>query len=106
MRKPRRYEVIGTPVLDHVDRYAPDEVYDEFYDLLEALMEFGPYPDDQLELNILPHQEPTKPNAFSAPFDKGLLFYQVMVDLPIIKLVDVFWFGEDDEDLDGVGYAF
>lgn len=103
--KPSRYEVIGPGVLDYVDRFAQETVFEEFYDLLEALMEFGPYPDDQPGVGILPFQDLTKPNAFTVPFNNGLLAYQVMRDFPVIKLVDVFWFGEDD-DPTGSDYAF
>lgn len=31
------------------------------------------------------------PSMFTAPFDDGLLLYQVMSDYPIIKLVQVTW---------------
>lgn len=104
--KPSQYRVIGQGVLDYVDRFAPDDVYDEFYNLLESLMEVGPYPDDQPARNILPLQEESTPNSFTAPFNQGLLAYQVMRDHPIIKLVDVFWLTDDEEDPTGVDYAF
>ncbi|MDP9342163.1 MAG: hypothetical protein M3Q23_08700 [Actinomycetota bacterium] len=97
-----QYWLIGQGVLDYIDRFAPDDVYDEFYDLIEVLMEFGPYPDDQPNLGILPLQDPDKPNAFTAPFGDGLLAYQVTLDQPAIKLVDVFWVGEGE----GIDYAF
>jgi hypothetical protein len=103
--RPHRYEVIGEGVLDFVDNFAPDLVYDAFYDLLERLM-VGPYPDDDPDLGVLPLQDPTKPNGFTAPFDRGLVAYQVTVDIPAIRLVDVFWLDEDDEDATGAGYAF
>jgi hypothetical protein len=101
-----RYWLIGRPVLDYVDRFAPDSVYHQFYDLIEALMEFGPYPEDQPGLGILPLQDPGKPNGFTAPFDRGLLAYQVMLDQPAIKLVDVFWLTDDEADTTGADYAF
>lgn len=103
--RPSRYDVIGEGVLRHVDRFAPDDVYDAFYDLLEELM-VGPYPDDSPGLGILPVQDDTKPNGFTAPFDAGLLAYQVMRDMPVIKLVDVFWMKEGDEEASGIEYGF
>ncbi len=105
MRRPE-YDVICSGVLDYVDNFAPDDVYDEFYNLLESLMEDGPYHEDQPSRGILPLQDETKPNGFTAPFDAGLLAYQVMKDFPIIKCVDVFWIIGEDDDPTGIDYAF
>jgi len=105
VRRPSHYEVVGPGVLDYVDAFAPDAVYDAFYDLVERLM-VGPYPDDAPDLGIMPFRDPAKPNGFTAPFDAGLLAYQVMRDQPVIKLVDVFWMADDDDDETGLDYAF
>jgi hypothetical protein len=53
-------------------------------------------------------QDPSKPNGFTAPFDDGLLSYQVMRDFPVIKLADVFWVSPDadPEDPTGIDYGF
>lgn len=89
------YWIVGPAVLAHVDAFAPEEVYDEFYDLLELLVS-GPNPQDQPGTRILPLQDPTKPNGFTAPFDAGLVAYQIMRDQPVVVLVDVFWLDEAD----------
>lgn len=36
------------------------------------------------------------PNAFTAPFDAGLLSYQVMRDFPPVVLIDVFWLDQPE----------
>jgi hypothetical protein len=102
--RPCHYEVVGSGVLDYVDRFAPDEVYELFYEKLEALMT-GPYPDDDYSLGIMELKDPTKPNGFTAPFNRGLVAYQVTKDFPLIKLVDVFWLDEEDPDSD-VGWDY
>jgi hypothetical protein len=68
----------------------PSASIDSFYDVLE-LLTTGPYPDDHESLGVLPHKEPGKPNAFTVPFHRGqgLLIYQVMIDMPLIKLIDL-----------------
>lgn len=105
MRRPSHYEVVGPGVLDYVDQFAPDDVYNAFYDLLESLI-LGPYADDDPTLGILPLRDPDKPNGFSAPFaGGGLVAYQVMLDQPVIKLIDVFWMADDDDET-GWRYAF
>jgi len=109
VRRPSHFEVVGPGVLDYVDQFAPDPIYNAFYDLLEALV-LGPYADDDPALGILPLRDPNKPNGFTAPFGVsgeggGLLAYQVMLDQPVIKLVDVFWM-TDADDAEGGGYAF
>lgn len=104
--RPSRYEVIGEGVLAHVDRFAPGPVFEEFYELIEALMRSGPYPQDQPHRGIQPLQDPGKPNGFTAPFDDGLLAYQVMRDLPVIRLVDAFWVEPENPSGPGIGYAF
>lgn len=101
-----RYGVIGRKVLDYVDSFASDDVYEEFYDLLEVLMEYGPYPADNPALGIMEERDPRRPNGFTVPFDAGLLAYQVMLDYPVIKLVDAFWLTEGEEDPTGSDYAF
>jgi hypothetical protein len=101
--KPHRWHIGGGKVLDYVDKHAPDEVYDAFYDLLDRLV-LGPYPDDDPSLGVLPLQDPYKPNGFTAPFDGGLVCYQVTEDIPTVKLVDVFWMPRGDEP--GWEYAF
>lgn len=99
MRRPRWHYIIGPGALDYVDGFAPNDVYNAFYDLIEAL-QVGPYPDDDLSSGVLELRDPSKPNGFSAPFNRGLVAYQVMLDQPVIKLVDVFWMDDDGEGLD------
>jgi hypothetical protein len=103
-----RFGLIGRRVLDYVDRFAPFDVYNDFYDLMDLLMEYGPYPEDQPSLGILPLQDPRRPNGFTAPFVAGLVSYQVMRDHPVIKLVDAFWLDEqgDEDDPTGSDFAF
>lgn len=47
-------------------------------------------------------QDSRTPNGFTAPFDAGLLAYQVMRDQPVVALVDVFWIDETE----GPGQSF
>ena len=84
--------VVGDHVYDEIDRFASDDVRDEFYLLVEALSEDGGYPGDHpLSVAIQPVQDLNRPNSFSAPFDNGFLSYQVMKDQPVIKLVEAIW---------------
>lgn len=95
------FRVVGPKVLDYVDAFAPEHAFDEFYDLLE-LLTTGPNPEDQPGAGLLPMQDPDMPNAFTAPFDAGLLSYQVMKDHPLVVLIDVFWIDEPE----GAGHSF
>ena len=47
------------------------------------------------------HMTPAS-RSFTAPFDAGLLIYQVMKDFPLIVLIDVFWIDETT----GPGHSF
>ena len=89
------YEVVGKRVFDLVDRDAPDDVWDDFYITLERLSVDGPYPADQPSMGILPYQDYTKPNSFTVPMERGSIWYQVMRDFPVIKLIDAFWFEDE-----------
>lgn len=48
----------------------------------------NPLPGDG---DILPLQDPTRPNGYTASFGDGLVLYQVMKDQPLVKLIDVLW---------------
>jgi hypothetical protein len=56
-------------------------------------------------LRIMEEQGPRRPNGFTAPIDAGLVAYQVMLDHPVIRLVDVFWLDEDQDGQRGIDYA-
>jgi hypothetical protein len=72
-------------------REAPQEIEAEFLTLLEAL-ERNPKPVPKSLLRIMEFKDPSSlRGGFTAPFDDGLLLYQVMADYPIVKLVQVTW---------------
>ncbi len=61
----------------------------------------APYPGDDPTLGVLPLKESTMRNCFTVTFDPGgegggLIAYQVMVDYPVIRLLDALWL-EDSE---------
>ncbi len=82
-RQPK-WTVHGEKVLKELES-APRAVRESFVRLIQSL-ERDPY-------RGVPDIMPLKgfPNGWTAPFDKGLLAYQVTVDMPTIKLKYVFW---------------
>lgn len=84
---PKRYRFHGEQVLEQIDE-APEDVKEEFLALLTGLQDHPhPLPGEAL-LGVMPLKE-KRGGMFTAPFDDGLLVYQVMADYPIIKLIQV-----------------
>jgi hypothetical protein len=81
------YTVVGDHVLAALDTWPLPDLAD-FIGLLEQLKR-DPYPGG--DAGVLRFTEPGArlTNAFTAPFDRAILLFQVMADYPVIRLVQV-----------------
>lgn len=87
---PKRYKFVGERVFDDIGQ-APPEVKSAFFKLLEGLAP-DPHLPGAAHLDVLPLKDPRFVAAYTAPYDEGLLLYQVKADFPVVYLVDVLWF--------------
>nr|MBA2601621.1 hypothetical protein [Actinomycetota bacterium] len=84
------FTVEGQWVFDVVDNQAPSDVLDSFYERIVALLD-GPYPTDD-PFTILPFKDGGDlADAYTAPFYRGLVVYEVSETRMRITLLDVLW---------------
>lgn len=71
---------------------ASKEVRGLFFELVKALR-IHPYPSERPNEHpyVLPFKGRSQPNCFTAPFDDGLLAYQIKADQPLIDPLHIVW---------------
>jgi hypothetical protein len=87
---PKRYSFYGKKIFDEIFEASP-AIQRDFFDLLQGLRDDPQHLPGKALLGVLPLKDPRLAGAYTAPFDNGLLVYQVMADYPIIMLIQVSW---------------
>lgn len=85
----KRHKFLYSPQVKKALEDASPDVIEAFLGLLEGLQRY-PFPGTAL-LGVLPYRETDLAGAYTATFGDGLLLFQVMVDYPLIKLVEIVW---------------